>query len=113
MVPWQPFLVLTSPSGFAVPNTTRRGAMNLLAGDIPNPGTCWGWRWGADPRVVLPTTPRPTKLIRKLIADPTVVVTRGSTYENSANLAPAFLGQIVRKYKGTWLRRQRNNTQVV
>ena len=64
-----------------------------------------GLRLGADPRVVVTTTPRPTKLIRKLIADPTVVVTRGSTYENSANLAPAFLGQIVRKYKGTWLGR--------
>jgi phage terminase large subunit-like protein len=65
-----------------------------------------GLRLGADPRVVVTTTPRPTKLIRKLIADPTVVVTRGTTYENGANLAPAFLGQIVRKYRGTWLGRQ-------
>src|ERR1700746_2963944 len=65
-----------------------------------------GLRLGADPRVVVTTTQRVTKLIRELIADPTVVVTRGTTYENSANLAPAFLGQIVRKYKGTWLGRQ-------
>jgi phage terminase large subunit-like protein len=35
-----------------------------------------------------------------------VVVTRGSTYENRANLAPAFLEQIIRKYEGTRLGRQ-------
>jgi phage terminase large subunit-like protein len=33
-------------------------------------------------------------------------VTRGSTYENRANLAPAFLEQIIRKYEGTRLGRQ-------
>jgi phage terminase large subunit-like protein len=65
-----------------------------------------GLRLGADPRVVVTTTPRPTKLIRGLTADPTVVVTRGTTYDNRANLAPAFLGQIVRKYQGTHLGRQ-------
>ena len=52
------------------------------------------------------TTPRPTTLIRELIADPTVIVTRGTTYENRANLAPAFFGQIIRKYQGTRLGRQ-------
>jgi phage terminase large subunit-like protein len=66
----------------------------------------FGLRLGTDPRVVVTTTPRQTKLIRQLIADPTIVVTRGSTYENRANLAPAFLGQIVRKYEGTRLGRQ-------
>ena len=50
----------------------------------------FGLRLGDDPRVVVTTTPRPTKLVRALIADPTAVVTRGSTYENRANLAPAF-----------------------
>jgi len=64
-----------------------------------------GLRLGTDPRVVVTTTPRPTKLIRSLIADPTVVVTRGATFDNP-HLAPAFLGQIVRKYQGTRLGRQ-------
>jgi phage terminase large subunit-like protein len=63
----------------------------------------FGLRLGTDPRVVVTTTPRPTKLIRALIADPTAVVTRGSTYENRANLAPAFVDQIIRKYEGTRL----------
>ena len=66
----------------------------------------FGLRLGTDPRVVVTTTPRPTKLIRELIVDPTVVVTRGSTHENRANLAPGFLGEIVRKYEGTRLGRQ-------
>jgi len=34
------------------------------------------------------------------------VVTRGSTYENRANLEPAFLDQIIRKIRGTRLGRQ-------
>jgi predicted phage terminase large subunit-like protein len=66
----------------------------------------FGLRLGANPRVVVTTTPRPTKIIRELVADPTCVVTRGSSYENSANLAPAFFEQIVRKYEGTRLGRQ-------
>ena len=39
------------------------------------------------------------QLIRELVADPKVVVTRGTTAENRANLAPDFLAQIVRKYR--------------
>jgi hypothetical protein len=34
------------------------------------------------------------------------VVTRGSTYENRANLAPGFFEQVIRKYEGTRLGRQ-------
>jgi phage terminase large subunit-like protein len=66
----------------------------------------FGLRLGTDPRVVVTTTPRTTSLIRGLIADPTVIVTRGTTYENRANLASAFFGQIIRKYQGTRLGRQ-------
>jgi phage terminase large subunit-like protein len=66
----------------------------------------FGLRLGPDPRVVVTTTPRPTRLVRALLADPTVVVTRGATRENRANLAPAFLHRIVRKYEGTRLGRQ-------
>jgi phage terminase large subunit-like protein len=65
-----------------------------------------GLRLGPDPRFVVTTTPRPTKLIKDLIAAPTTHVTRGSTYDNLANLAPAFAEQIIRKYEGTRLGRQ-------
>ena len=66
----------------------------------------FGMRLGADPRTVVTTTPRPAKLIRDLMRDPICVVTRGSSYENRANLAPAFFDQIIRKYEGTRLGRQ-------
>jgi phage terminase large subunit-like protein len=65
-----------------------------------------GLRLGRRPRAVVTTTPRPTHLIRMLLADPLVVVTRGRTAENRGNLAPVFLDQIVRRYAGTRLGRQ-------
>ena len=73
----------------------------------------FGLRLGNDPRVVVTTTPRPTKLIRSLVADPTVFVTRGSTVENAKNLAPAFLEQIVRRYQGTRLGRQELDAEIL
>src|SRR5437763_14882770 len=66
----------------------------------------FGLRLGQDPRVVVTTTPRPIKLLRDLLADPKVVVTRGRTEENKDYLAPAFLEQIVQRYRGTRLGRQ-------
>ena len=68
---------------------------------------------GEDPRVVVTTTPRPIQLIRMLLADPTVVVTRGRTVENRDNLAPAFLEQIVRHYEGTRLGRQELDAEIL
>src|SRR6266446_6271167 len=73
----------------------------------------FGLRLGDDPRLVVTTTPRPIKIIREMIADPTVVVTRGSTYDNRANLAPAFLSQIIRRYEGTRLGRQELDAELL
>ena len=72
-----------------------------------------GMRLGADPRIVVTTTPRPAKLIRDLVRDPICVVTRGSSYENRGNLAPAFFEQIVRKYEGTRLGRQELDAELL
>jgi phage terminase large subunit-like protein len=67
-----------------------------------------GLRMGKNPRVAIATTPRPTKIIRELIAREAkdVVITRGSTLENAANLAPAYIDQILERYRGTRLERQ-------
>jgi phage terminase large subunit-like protein len=73
----------------------------------------FGLRLGDDPRAVVTTTPKPIRIIRELIADPTTVITRGSTYENRANLAPAFIQQIIRKYEGSRLGRQELNAEVL
>jgi phage terminase large subunit-like protein len=66
----------------------------------------FGLRLGPDPRSVVTTTPRPTKIVKELLASPTTHPTRGATYDNLANLAPAFAEQIIRKYEGTRLGRQ-------
>jgi predicted phage terminase large subunit-like protein len=66
----------------------------------------FGLRLGADPRCVVTTTPRAGRLLRRLIADPTVKVTRGTSFDNRANLAPAFFDAIVTRYRGTRLGRQ-------
>lgn len=62
-----------------------------------------GLRLGAHPRVVVTTTPRPTKLIRSLLSDPDVIVTSGTTFDNAANLAPSALASLIRQYGGTRL----------
>jgi predicted phage terminase large subunit-like protein len=75
----------------------------------------FGLRIGKNPRVVATTTPRPVKLIRELLAreGKDVVVTRGRTLENAANLAPAFLSEIMRRYEGTRLGRQELDAEVL
>lgn len=62
-----------------------------------------GLRVGPHPRCVVTTTPKPTPLIREILAEPRAVDTRGSTYDNAANLAPAFLAKVLAKYEGTTL----------
>ena len=66
----------------------------------------FGLRLGARPRQLITTTPRPTALIKRLIADPHTAVTRAATHTNAAFLSPAFLTQVVQRYEGTRLGRQ-------
>lgn len=66
----------------------------------------FGLRLGTNPQVVVTTTPKPTKLIKELVANPATFITRGSTYDNKLNLAKNFFDSIIRKYEGTRLGRQ-------
>ena len=66
----------------------------------------FGLRLGQNPRCVVTTTPRPVQLIKDLVNSPTTVITKGSTFANRDNLAPAFIEQIIDKYKGTSLGQQ-------
>lgn len=66
----------------------------------------FGLRIGARPRWIVTTTPRPIKLLKTLIARPDVVLTSGSTFDNSANLAPSFIASMKERYEGTRLGRQ-------
>lgn len=74
-------------------------------------GAAWdqflfGLRLGSRPQACITSTPRPVKLLRELIKNPRAVITKGSTYDNRANLAPTFFDEIVGKYEGTRLGRQ-------
>jgi phage terminase large subunit-like protein len=66
----------------------------------------FGLRLGVNPQAVVTTTPRPTRLIKGLIAKDSTVETRGTTYENAANLAPEFFADIIAAYEGTNMGRQ-------
>lgn len=79
---------------------------------------CWdqlqfGLRLGQRPRAVVTCTPRPTALVRALIKDPRVRVTKGTTYDNAANLAAPFMAAVTRAYEGTRLGRQELNAEIL
>ena len=59
----------------------------------------FGLRLGEKPRCAIATTPKPTKILKGLLAREgrDVVVSRSSSYDNRANLAPSFFEQITKK----------------
>lgn len=63
-------------------------------------------RLGDLPQVVVTTTPRATPLLKRLLDDPSTVLSRGRTDDNAANLSDAFLTTVRARYGGTWLGRQ-------
>jgi phage terminase large subunit-like protein len=73
----------------------------------------FGLRLGTNPQAIVTTTPRPLRIIRELLANPHTYETRGTTYDNRENLAPAFLAQIITKYEGTRLGRQELNAELL
>lgn len=68
-----------------------------------------GLRLGLHPKVVATTTPRATALVRRLVGEETrglAHISRGTTYENAANLPPRFVATIRERYGHTALGRQ-------
>jgi predicted phage terminase large subunit-like protein len=76
----------------------------------PDP-TAWdqmlfGLRLGENPQVIATTTPKPTPLIRRIVRTVGAMVTRGSTFDNSANLPAGTLAHLRDRYEGTRLGKQ-------
>lgn len=65
----------------------------------------FGLRLGARPRQLVTTTPRATKLMKRLMADEQTVLTRAASKVNT-HLADAFLRAVVERYRDTVLGRQ-------
>ncbi len=63
-------------------------------------------RLGSDPRIVVTSTPKPSRIIASLCGRPDAVVTTGATLENRANLAARFIESIYARYAGTRMGRQ-------
>lgn len=70
-------------------------------------------RSGDDPRVLATTTPRPIPVLREVMANPSTIITRGSTMDNKDNLAEAFIDAVVSKYAGTRLGRQELDGEIL
>jgi phage terminase large subunit-like protein len=68
----------------------------------------FGLRLGTHPRLVATTTPLPVTAVKELVRreHDDVFVTRGSTFDNAANLAAPALRQLKERYEGTRLGRQ-------
>lgn len=116
---------------------TNRSKIKLFSGEEPDrlrgPNFHGGWfdelaafskpdawdqykfalRLGQHPQTVVTTTPRPTKLVKTLINSDGVLLVRGSTFDNAANLAPAALAELRLKYEGTRLGRQELYGEIV
>jgi hypothetical protein len=73
----------------------------------------FGLRLGASPRVCVTTTTRPTELIKRLFAEPSTALVRGSTYENRLHLAPQFFDKVVARYEGTRLGLQEIHAEIL
>ena len=75
---------------------------------------CWdnlllGLRLGTDPRIAVTTTPRAVPLVQRLVKQATsgeVVITRGSTVDNTEHLAERFMEAIASEFGDTQLARQ-------
>jgi phage terminase large subunit-like protein len=69
-----------------------------------------GTRLGANPQIMITTTPKRVPLLYTLLDEAKkgkkVVVSRGSTMDNSGNLSGAYLDTIMGVYEGTRLARQ-------
>jgi phage terminase large subunit-like protein len=70
-------------------------------------------RVGTQPQVVATTTPRGVPLVRRLIKEKGVAVTRGHTRSNRLNLSPRWLATMAAIYGGTRLGRQELNGELL
>ena len=62
---------------------------------------------------IVTTTPKPLKVLKTLINDPDSVVTRGSSYDNRANISDIYYSKVIKPYEGTRLGRQEINAEVL
>jgi phage terminase large subunit-like protein len=73
----------------------------------------FGLRLGSPPQVAITTTPRPLPMLKRMIGDPGLVVSRSETWRNEGNLAPEFIAEMKARYRGTRLGRQELEAEII
>ncbi len=106
----------TDPDGFRGPQFAAAWCDELAK--WPSGEAAWDMlqfclRLGTCPRQMVTTTPRPTKLLKRIITDNRTILTRMQTKDNAQNLAPSFLSDIVARYEGTFLGRQELDGELI
>lgn len=91
---------------------TKKDAQARDKAEVGWSNMLFGMREG-NPRGIVTTTPRPTPTLKKLVANPSTYVTRGSTFDNRANLSPAFYREVVAPLVGTRLGRQEIEAEIL
>jgi phage terminase large subunit-like protein len=116
--------VMASISSAEEPDQLRGPQFSHAWGDEvaawPNAQDAWDQlqfclRLGPHPQWLATTTPRPIKLIKDLLARQSsgIVVVRGSTLENEANLPASALASLRARYENTRIGRQELNAELL
>ena len=72
-----------------------------------------GLRLGEQPRVLATTTPRAVPLVKRLMGEEDVAITRGTTEDNKGNLPERFIRDIRRSYGKSLLGRQELDGELI
>lgn len=73
----------------------------------------FGLRLGANPQVMISTTPRPIPIIRELMRSKHTLLTRSTTLANRANLSASAVERMIEKYQGTRIGRQEMDAELL
>ncbi len=105
----------TEPDRLRGPQFHRAWCDELAAWQYPDTfdQLQFGLRLGDKPQCVITTTPKPIPMIRDLAKRANICITRGSTFENAANLAPSALAMLEEKYSNTRLGRQELYAEII
>ncbi|MEY3905539.1 MAG: hypothetical protein RIR59_362 [Pseudomonadota bacterium] len=72
-----------------------------------------GLRLGQHPRIMATTTPRPVPLLRRLVLEKGVAITRGRTADNNMHLPPEYVASVRAAYEGTRWGRQELDGELI
>ena len=70
-------------------------------------------RLGAQPQLLLTTTPVASAWLKALLAEPGIVVTRGRMVDNAANLPGHYVDHLLRRFNGSAIGRQELDGEIV